>query len=544
MFLAEKPFSPDTMSTPYLSSYTESYSFARGMTRAGVAGKRASSHLVKALAEIDGLFAGLNYMDKTDSWKQKPDTAGDFNAELDADLLSEGGEEMQLPHREKAGNNANSHQSQTSQAFPKQQDRHESTQAPRYDWSSIRDVKEGSEHLWQRFEALADNLDQPAINKIRNKYNDAKGLRETGVFTFRDTLSGTTPRDLRQVFAFASLSFVISCLLCDRGRIAKTDILSGIRVWRDAIQDDDERKAFVELARELWPEASQHFHFIDLDLPPQGVPEKPPLRAGLWTGHANDCAPMGAFHIQGQQLEPDVAGEPNMTSLQALSGLDPTASNLLNDWSQTQPVYNPFSNDYDSWEGHLVDLTTQAHETYHWSHWLNLPTHQHESTEGVPRNPGSEPGYAPGPSIRHPPNLQQPYLNDATHMRVSMNTSFSEEAVGQCESLRDTTAFKVILLYLHQLSSLLHLLSGQGLTAKTSQSVTTFNDEQQALKKMILEQYLDPLANSQISVGSQARAILAVAKKFVKLGHLQNFSEVQDYMITVGKVRFPPILAL
>lgn len=498
---------------------------------------RSSDHLKKALAEIDGLFAGLNYIERTDSWKQKPDATSNcvedlvshFNSDIDAHAFAQAEDEMQLPHRAKEGKDS-THNHQT----------HEYVPPSNYDWSSIRNVKEGSEHLWREFDALAEELDRPAINQIRNIYNDAKGLREAGVFTFRNTVSGTAPNDLRHIFAFASLSYVISCLLCKEGRIARTDILSGVRVWRDAIKRDDERKAFVELARGLWPEAHEHFHFINLDLPTQSFPLEPTPQAEWWTGSANAHNPMEVFQREGQQIQSNVTEESNTAWFQGLSELDPTDINIAGDWSQA-PFYNASSNDYNLLQMQIVGLTAQTHETWHWSDGQNIPIHQPESSHWMPEALDRPPESHHGQNAPFAPRVERQPINETTQIGDSGEAEVSEGTTSQCDRLRDTMTFQVILKYLHRVNRFLSLLSGGGLTAKEPHAIDAFNNEQRALKQMIQEQYLDPLANSQILVSSQARAILAIAKEFVKLGCLQNISEVQDYMITVGQVRYPSI---
>lgn len=531
-----------TMSTPYLSSYTQSHSFARGMTRAGAGGERATSHLKQALAEIDGLFAGLNYIEKTDTWKHDSGAAGDrtkdqafrthCDLELDAQIFSQAEHQLQPRNWEAVGSNSVMPNFQTQQ---QQQQQQANKHAPpsRYDWSSIRNVKEGSEHIWQRFDALAETLNQPAINQIRNKYNDAKGLRETGVFTFRDVVSGTAPNDLRQVFAFATLSYVISCLLYRENRIPKRDILSGIQVWRDAIQDDEEREAFVELARHLWPEAHERFHFIDLDLPQQGLQTDLSLDGQCWDWTANGFAPMADVQRPIQQLQPNVAHGSSNASIPAPSELDLYAAGLLDDTTQNL-ARDPLGNNQYLFQKQSNDLMTLSHEAWDWSHLRNVQLNHPEPTDWwTPQIPGRPPEHAPGGSDFH------------AELGGPRDLPMRTQAVDHCDKLRDTTTFQVILLYLHQLSSLLHLLSGQGLTAKSPQSVAAFNNEQQLQKRTIQEQYLDPLASSPISVGSQARAILSVARKFVKLGYLQTCHEVQDYMINVGRVRsFQSLLRL
>ena len=136
-----------TMATPYLSSYGETHSFARGNTRAGEGCERALSHLVKALAEIDGLFAGLKCSDEADSSKQEVDLAKDHGKDqassspneikLDVHLLSQADEEMQFSYRGKEYDSAEAHGSTTKEGIGSI---HSSM---RYNYASISNVKEG-----------------------------------------------------------------------------------------------------------------------------------------------------------------------------------------------------------------------------------------------------------------------------------------------------------------------------------------------------------------------------------------------------------------
>jgi len=85
-----------------------------------------------------------------------------------------------------------------------------------------------------------------------------------GILTFRAVLHGQIPTTLADIFAFASLSYVISKTLHTNGHLDESDILSGILDWRAAITDERERLALDEIAKQLWPEAKQILHFIPL----------------------------------------------------------------------------------------------------------------------------------------------------------------------------------------------------------------------------------------------------------------------------------------
>jgi hypothetical protein len=105
-----------------------------------------------------------------------------------------------------------------------------------------------------------------------------------------------------------------------------------------------------------------------------------------------------------------------------------------------------------------------------------------------------------------------------------------------CEQLQSTAVFCAVSTYLFNFSRFFYLLSGGGLSAKSLHSIKAFNVENTYLKDNILDMYLEPLKNNGITLSSQSLAIWAVARKFVKLRCLQSVQEVQDYLMTVGRV--------
>ncbi|RSL63597.1 hypothetical protein CEP54_005145 [Fusarium duplospermum] len=228
--------------TPYLTSYASTFSYAGGATRANVGGARAREHLSRALGEIDGLFAGMKYLDETETTPPDINEDGDDASELD-DLLLELGA--------MSANAAIQTNPQSAEGIA---------------WSSVRDVRSGMQCHWRHFVKLSQSLNIPIINELRETYEDAQGLREAGVFAFRNTLTGPAPNNLTKVFAFCSLSYVVSHLLHARGRLAEEDILAGITLWLNALEIPEERKAFQTLAQNLWPEAQNHLHYHDLGL--------------------------------------------------------------------------------------------------------------------------------------------------------------------------------------------------------------------------------------------------------------------------------------
>lgn len=186
------------MTMPYTASHTEFHSPDSGMPLAGAGDERATFNLTKTPADIYGLIAAFHFAHK-----------------------------------------ANPQEPQQTQATRK--------------LVSIKVVNQYSEHLWKNFETLAQHSGLPAIIEIGNMYKDARGLRETAAFAFRDIRSGTALTNLGPIFALVSLSYIIS-LLFVMECIEQIDISSDVQLWSDAIQDDGDRAVFVFLLQQLWPD--------------------------------------------------------------------------------------------------------------------------------------------------------------------------------------------------------------------------------------------------------------------------------------------------
>jgi hypothetical protein len=122
-------------------------------------------------------------------------------------------------------------------------------------WAVLRRLRRAMVGHHRRFQEVIANCPLPAASKLAHAYPSAKSMREKGILTFRDILNGVSPTGLTGVFAFASLSYAMSVLLFERGRLKREHILLGLEVWRDSILDPEEREAFSWLAKTLWPEA-------------------------------------------------------------------------------------------------------------------------------------------------------------------------------------------------------------------------------------------------------------------------------------------------
>ncbi|ENH69351.1 hypothetical protein FOC1_g10011699 [Fusarium oxysporum f. sp. cubense race 1] len=219
----------------------------------------------EALAEVDGLFAGLIYLDATDPPLPQRISKNCFRNSLAVklDVIC----------------NACEIRPETDILNAPSSTIHESILAREAAWSSIRTVRDGMQILWDHFIDISRVLNTSTIDNLRNSYHDAQGICYEGVFAFRYTVVGPKPDDLVRIFAFCSLSYVITRLFCARKRAKQSDIPAGIRSWRDAIKEEDERQAFDALAAQMWPEAQNHVHFQDLD------PGHPLARSTSTHGH-------------------------------------------------------------------------------------------------------------------------------------------------------------------------------------------------------------------------------------------------------------------
>ncbi|CAM1504589.1 Fc.00g021800.m01.CDS01 [Cosmosporella sp. VM-42] len=508
------------MSTPKLSSYAERYSFARGATRRNEA---HASHLQSALAEIDGLFAGLRYLDKTEPpanaaspvpatpafstiWCYGSVSAPPNGCQTELESLTPAPQTDQT----------------TTPVDPYNTSSVTTPDAARHDWSAIRDVRQGMEMLWEKFESAVDELQVPAIDAIHQYYESAKGLRETGVFAFRNTLTGPVPNDLKRIFAFGSLSYVVSCLLYEKGRIPQHDILSGIQVWMNAIDDQKQRQAFQMLAQELWPEAKNHLHFIPLKFDPRSK-----IAEGVYT-------PGGQHHFR--------EGFPN-PSTQAATDCGNVAQIPSTGFHASPTTEEAVGG---TMQGHISHPSTTLLEEADdclssWKDYLDFTKFGPYIDQDVglldPQLTYPDTGQG------DPPNQRQEAVNADTQQfmveHVVKEDEFEQARPHQkttsASDLQSTKMFWAILHFFDYCGELLFLLSGEGRTAKCLQSYLSLVQEKLQVKKQIQKFFIEPLRRGRHAQMASFRAVLSIAKRFVELGFLQSEDETRDYMVRVGK---------
>ena len=235
------------------------------------------TELTEALAEVDGLLAGINYLEKVEPnseetrpasastetssncFSSKPATASWFG-HLAVDLPQSGASSSEDLSKIEPRHL----RSILTDKLVKSND--EPRQIPRKSqWATIQSLRSASMLHYNQFAKVSADSANADIRKLWKSYVTAKKLLEMGILTFRQVLLRQNPTTLVDIFAFASLSYVISKTLHAKGHIDESDILSGILNWRAAITDERERSTFDEIAEQLWPEAKEIMHFIPLE---------------------------------------------------------------------------------------------------------------------------------------------------------------------------------------------------------------------------------------------------------------------------------------
>ncbi|KAM5355110.1 hypothetical protein ACJ41O_001756 [Fusarium nematophilum] len=497
---------------PYLWSYTRSFPFANGATRANGAADRSREHLDKALAEVDGLFAGLKYIDETEpvqphSFCQPLNlrhfgTADGFQPATDGLSL-----ELEV----------------LSAAASQNGHLHSDPSLQRIDWSSIRHVRDGMESLWQSFVGVSRSLDLPVINNIRTTYQDAKGFREAGVFAFRNTLTGPTPNDLTKIFAFCSLSYVVSQLLHTRGRLEEQDILAGVSIWLNALENREERQAFNILAERLWPEARNHLYFLQLGRHGQSQNAAAPWAA--W-----NYAPPSLAH---GSLPPNFAAavsSPAWSGYDAASQVPPFAGFDLQ--NPDSLLLNTFAREASS--DLTYGLTNETSDlAMHWPNCRHIPA---SSVPPPPWNSSNQQGQSSDPNTDLPQSVGGRGPTQQTTTSNSLPAPPTSHSQGDSEGLRDTKMFTALYLFFQENGDLLYILSGRGMTSKGLRSCLAWNQERLGDKKRIYRLYMEPLISEMHTKDAPCRGIVSAADAFVELGYLQSIEDVKTYLMAVGEV--------
>lgn len=335
------------------------------------------TELTDALAEVDGLLAGINYLEKLepesedshfpsaqnakDNNSPRTPANGSWLSHLTFDLpqldtSDKGKSKIGTRHLRNILNEKLISSSERPRRVP-----HKSQ------WATLRSLRKASMFHYSQFTKVTADSTSAEIRKLRKSYVTAKNMLEMGILTFRDVVHGHTPSTLVDIFAFASLSYVISKTLHSNGHMDESDILSGILDWRAAIADVKERSAFDEIAKHLWPEAQEIMHFFPVDSQ-RSSPSPPELRRD---GSAVSFAPSPVQEELGtgsSRLGDDYT--PSQGVPLHTSWADEYASILQNDNCPISEAQD-FSIELQEQACQLVQ-ETKSHEDFMFSTWLNF----------------------------------------------------------------------------------------------------------------------------------------------------------------------------
>ncbi|KAF5611751.1 uncharacterized protein FSUBG_2188 [Fusarium subglutinans] len=473
-----------------------------------------------ALVEVDGLFAGLIYLDTTDPPLIKRTSKNWFSLAAKLDLSCNACETRS--------------ETDTSDAPPSTID--EGVLARDAAWSSIRTIRDGMQILWDHFVDASRVLNTPTIESLRKSYDGAQGLCYEGVFAFRHTVVGQRHDDLVAIFAFCSLSYVIARLFCACNEANQIDIPAGLRSWRDAIKEEDERQAFDTLAVQMWPEAINTVHF------------QPLARSASTHGHSRSASPVSS--IPYQSAIPPLA--PDFSSTQPFDG-DQRGQELSNvmgkgfvplqyAWQDNKQVNNGVANTsaaVSQYPQSLTDLLNDAfplhapsNESYTdyraWSDSGSILSQTFDMTEQLNwtafRDPtGQSAGY---------PKVIADYARELSDTALPGTTSCAS-------ALQETPTFMVVREYIRDNCNFWHRLAGSGIVSKDHKSRRSWQNKTPAwMECKQTSSYIQQLRAVEHTRNPESRGIVAVAEAYIRWGFLQSVEDTKLYMEKLGDLLF------
>ncbi|RYP08906.1 hypothetical protein DL764_001616 [Monosporascus ibericus] len=491
-----------------LDKFRQKYSWANGATR-GTESSREQYHkdLKNAFAEIDGLMAGFKYLDemgprpRTEE-SSPPSPPDDAPAPAAEAHLQRNSQEypreidgLDAPHDRRQVIDEG-RQRPVSEVRPDRQ-------PMAAQWTAIRNLREETEYHHRRFQTMPSLSDDPIIAQLRRDFRDAKSIRKTGIIIFRDVLDDYRPTKLKEIFAFASLSYAVSQVLFKTGRIDKFQILSGVKTWRDSISDDREKEAFNKLAYDLWPEAKDHLHFIPMQRtnPEDRISLPKEVNYGNPTTIFMDQGSNTTFddHWPGQDISPE-----EIDAIISSSG---------------------FSD-------HIMGLTECTYQAFGFSRLQDIDTGrgcQPPATYAETSLPTTSAGYSNSGCLDpHPPMTNLPPVVQ------SPLESAQVQPDSEVAQLRGACVFLVILAFISENQELLHILSGRGLIAKPDKLYKAEREDQKMFYKSAQEQFFEPRRRSNPQPNRAFPALLSTAKIFTKEAYLRTIPEVKHYLLTVA----------
>lgn len=356
---------------------------------------------------------------------------------------------------------------------------------------------DGQKQGWHRLGQLRGEMRNQwdRLRDVPLAVEDLEGFCDTALFAYRNALAGLVPTDLPKVVGLCSLSYAVSRVLEREGTPPSASFLGDVQVCLQSLESQGDRQTIEAVMAKLWPltvqvnQASQvgsgsmathrgQDWICYPSSPASNYP--PPTSSGQWQMQPTSCLPYAST----------AAGFGGLTGGLAVSA----------NWAQTpQRHFEQFDATLDT--GDYLALSLVPMSTTPWPSTAQA-RHQVGSygqleATGQPKVP------SPSNAPRH---------------------------------VQDTGLYKVIETFLHGSSTLLFLLSGNGITAKGLVSCLSSNQERLKDKEQLQCSYIEPLLKRQELSQAPSSTILSIAKNFVAYGCLQTVGEVQSYMMTVAEV--------
>lgn len=472
-----------------------------------------------ALVEVDGLFAGLIYLDATDPPLLKRTSKNWFQNSLAAklDVIC----------------NAFEIRPETDTSNAPSPTIHEGIRARDAAWFSIRTIRDGMQILWDHFVDVSRVLNTPVIDSLRKSYHGAQGLCYEGVFAFRHTVVGQSHDDLVAIFAFCSLSYVITYLFCAHNRARKIDIPAGLRSWRDAIKEEDERQAFDALAIQMWPEVMNTVHF------------QPLARSTSTRGHSGSASPVSSIPYQSaipptapdfsstQPFDSDQQGQ-ELSNIMG-KGLVP----LQDTWQDNEQVNSRTTNTSTSFSQHTQSLTDLINDAFP----LHAPSNEPSADSFAWSDSGSmldmmEPlDWTAFADLSCQSAGYTELITDYTQGTQGLSDTALPETTTCASALQETSTFTIVRDYIRNNCNFWVRLAGSGIVSKDHKSRRLWLQKTPAWTECKqTSAYIQQLRAVEHTRNIESRGIIAVADAYIRWGFLQSVEDIKLYMTKLGDV--------
>ncbi|KAL0934909.1 uncharacterized protein CTRU02_209500 [Colletotrichum truncatum] len=514
------------------------------------------SRVKRAIAEVDGMVAGITFLDKGG---QMPvaDVVSDI-WDLTHGLQDDGqhlfSTETIVPDTPSRLPEA------TYVAKPRCDDPHRA-------WTALSELKDGMRRQFDRFCKIASYDNVPEIIRLRDFYTSANAMSDMGLQTYRDVLQGSVPDTLAEVFAFAALSYAISDILLHHGRMREEEILSGLSRWRDCINNSEERKAFNSLSAEMW--SLNHLpplcQVAERCTEPNSQSFQENLRQQMSLDESLEAI-LADMNSEPTSLGSGQRQTQNVTATSFQQVACDTSSGLGLP-SEDNSAEKSTSNDsvkYKSMEQDVYDLTDRTSEAFGFSQLLSFSNWGENAELKYPvaldasvamadfdtLGNNNFMNYVP-PTREHlldfslsscPSFTSNPTTNNAARKETAPRLNFQlcdQESDSPVFRLRNTVMFHAVLIFTKDTGDYFFLLSNRGATVTCQKTGSGYASSRSKAERKLRKEFFKPLKKAMAS-NESFLALLSVAKKFVVVGSLSTLEEVQDYLLALSTQLISP----